>query len=83
MYLPRILESSIRESLKYNPATAVLGPRQCGKSTLVKELLKEKENTLYLDLERPSDLQKLHDPEWFLSTQTGKLICLDEIQRMP
>lgn len=83
MYLPRTLESSIRASLKYNPATAVLGPRQCGKSTLVKELLKEKEKTLYVDLERPSDLQKLHDPEWFLSTQTDKLICLDEIQRMP
>jgi predicted AAA+ superfamily ATPase len=83
MYLSRILEPSIKESLKYNPATAVLGPRQCGKSTLVKELLKEKEKTLYLDLERPSDLQKLQDPEWFLSTQTDKLICLDEIHRMP
>lgn len=83
MYLPRILETSITESLKYNPATAVLGPRQCGKSTLVKELLKDKEGTLYLDLERPSDLQKLQDPEWFLNTQTDKLICLDEIQRMP
>lgn len=83
MYLPRILETSITESLKYNPATAVLGPRQCGKSTLVKEILNDKGNTLYLDLERPSDLQKLEDPEWFLNTQTDKLICLDEIQRMP
>ena len=83
MYLPRILETSIKTSLKYNPATAVLGPRQCGKSTLVKELLNDKERTLYLDLERPSDLQKLQDPEWFLGTQTDKLICLDEIQRMP
>ncbi|MBV6654710.1 MAG: ATP-binding protein, partial [Mameliella sp.] len=83
MYLSRILEISITESLKYNPVTAVLGPRQCGKSTLVKELLKDKANTLYLDLERPSDLQKLQDPEWFLSTQTERLICLDEIQRMP
>ena len=83
MYLPRILETSISESLTYNPATAVLGPRQCGKSTLVKELLNDKERTLYLDLERPSDLQKLQDPEWFLGTQTDSLICLDEIQRMP
>lgn len=83
MYLPRFLELAIRESLQNNPATAVLGPRQCGKSTLVKQLLKGEKDALYLDLERPSDIQKLQDPEWFLGTQAGKLLCLDEIQRMP
>lgn len=82
-YLPRNLEHAIEESLLRNPATAVLGPRQCGKSTLVRRLLGQRENTLYLDLERPSDLSKLDDPEWFLSTQLGKLVCLDEIQRKP
>ncbi len=39
--------------------------------------------TLYLDLERPSDLEKLNDAEWFLSSQKNKLICIDEIQRKP
>lgn len=39
--------------------------------------------TLYLDLERPSDLEKLNDAEWFLSNQKDKLICIDEIQRKP
>jgi predicted AAA+ superfamily ATPase len=39
--------------------------------------------TLYLDLERPSDLQKLNEPEWFLTSQKDKLICIDEIQRKP
>ena len=36
-----------------------------------------------MDLEKPSDLQKLEDAEWFFTSQKGKLICLDEIQRKP
>ena len=39
-----------------------------------------KEN-IFLDLERPSDIKKLDDAEWFLGLQKNKLICLDEIQR--
>ncbi|MCD4698409.1 MAG: AAA family ATPase [Bacteroidales bacterium] len=38
---------------------------------------------VYLDLECPSDLQKLDNAEWFLSNHKNKLICLDEIQRKP
>lgn len=82
-YLKRKQEPVIKKSLKRNPVTAVLGPRQCGKSTLVKNLIRNYKNALYLDLERPSDLQKLDDAEWFLSSQSNKLICLDEIQRKP
>ena len=83
MYLSRINEDSVLKALKSNPVVAIIGPRQCGKSTLVKHLLKEYTNSIYLDLERPSDLQKLNDAEWFLTTQKGKLICIDEIQRKP
>ena len=83
MYYKRILEDAVIDSLKRNPVTAVIGPRQCGKSTLVKQLIQNRENALYLDLERPSDLQKLDDAEWFLKSQTGKIVCLDEIQRKP
>ena len=82
-YFPRNLTESIQLSLQHNPATAILGPRQCGKSTLVKHLLSNQDQTLYLDLERPSDLRKLEEPEWFLTTQLDKLVCLDEIQRKP
>lgn len=82
-YLPRTLEKTVETSLQHNPATAILGPRQCGKSTLVKHILEWKKNAIYLDLERPSDLRKLDNPEWFLSTQLDKLVCLDEIQRKP
>ena len=82
-YIPRIAEKYITDSLRRNPVTALLGPRQCGKSTLIKNLTRERDHLLYLDLERPSDLQKLDDAEWFLLSQSDKLICLDEIQRKP
>ncbi len=83
MYIPRILEETVFEALKNNPVVAITGPRQCGKSTLAKQIRKKYATSICLDLERPSDLLKLEDAEWFLSTQKGKLICIDEIQRMP
>lgn len=82
--LQRKLTSELVHSLNNFPVTAILGPRQCGKSTLAKHILSEPGfETLYLDLERPSDLQKLQDAEWFLARQKEKLVCLDEIQRKP
>lgn len=84
MYYNRKIEKEIISGINNNPVTAILGPRQCGKSTLAKHILKEiNKDTLFLDLERPADLQKLNDAEWFLSMQKGKLLCLDEIQRKP
>jgi len=91
-YFSRTIESSLFESLMHFPVTAVTGPRQCGKSTLVKQLFKGAigkhlsklfSGYIHLDLERPSDLGKLDDAEWFFGTQRGKLICIDEIQRKP
>lgn len=84
MFLPRINIQEIKEAIQNFPVTAVTGPRQCGKSTLVKHLIEnDYPDSLYLDLERPSDLEKLKNAEWFLSTQKDKLICIDEIQRKP
>lgn len=83
MYIHRFLEPSILKSIQHFPVTAVTGPRQCGKSTLVKHLLAAYPESIYLDLERPSDLRKLDDAEWFLTSQKDKLICIDEIQRYP
>lgn len=82
----RYLTKSLKHALNHFPVAAILGPRQCGKSTLARHLLSELNSdtdAIYLDLERPSDLQKLDDAEWFLSHQKGKLVCLDEIQRKP
>ncbi|NWH05810.1 ATP-binding protein [Desulfobacter latus] len=81
-YIPRFLAEKIRNKIKQMPAVSILGPRQCGKSTLAREILKSMTNTVYLDLERPSDVNKLRDPEAFFTLNRGKLICLDEIQRV-
>lgn len=83
MYLSRTLENDIWFSLENFPVTAVIGPRQCGKSTMVKQTVLNKLNSIYLDLERPSDLQKLEEAEWFFISQKNSLVCIDEIQRKP
>jgi len=82
-YIKRHLEPELRHSLQSFPVTALLGPRQCGKSTLARHVVSEIENTTYLDLEKPSDLRKLDDPEFFFHTQQQKLVCIDEIQIGP
>lgn len=83
MYIPRNIESEVRKGLASNPVTAITGPRQCGKSTLVRNLIRDRQDVIYLDLERPSDFRKLDEPEWFFTSQKDKLICIDEIQRKP
>ncbi|HWM90710.1 MAG TPA: ATP-binding protein [Thermoanaerobaculia bacterium] len=86
-YLPRKIQGQIEARLADFPVVAVLGPRQCGKTTLVRETVGSLPGVVYLDLERPSDLNKLRDPELFFSLQrsqgTASLFCLDEIQRIP
>jgi predicted AAA+ superfamily ATPase len=82
-FIRRKLTEDIRESLRHFPVVAVTGPRQCGKSTLIRYLLASKKELLYLDLERQSDLHKLNEAEWFFQSQKEKVICLDEIQRKP
>ena len=62
---------------------ALLGPRQCGKSTLAKKILSGFNRAAYLDLERPSDRAKLNDPESYFEANGNGLICLDEVQRVP
>jgi len=82
-YIDRSLADKIRVKLANFPAVAMLGPRQCGKSTLAHRLAREFPRTVYLDLERPSDLARLDDPEAFFTMNQGRLCCLDEIQRKP
>lgn len=82
-YVKRILEKELTASLREIPVVAVLGPRQCGKSTLIRRLAEKVKDPVFLDLERPSDLAKLSDPEFYLSRCRGRLVCIDEIQRRP
>lgn len=82
-YIKRTAHARIHDLLQDYPAVALLGPRQCGKTTLALELVKRNETSAYLDLERPSDRRKLDDPEAFFQLHKNRMICLDEVQRAP
>lgn len=82
-YLKRMITETVQKRLQTNPAVALLGARQVGKSTLAELILKGIPKSLYLDLERPTDLNKLTDPEAFFEQFKNHLIVLDEIQRIP
>lgn len=81
--ISRRILPNIEKALVQFPAVALLGPRQAGKTTLARSVGSSRVNSLYLDLERPSDLAKLADPELFLSRHVDQLVVLDEIQRQP
>jgi predicted AAA+ superfamily ATPase len=78
----RSLQKTLQQALERQPAVVLLGPRQVGKTTLAYQV-SEKQNSIYLDLESPEDLQKLSDPLLYLRTHESQLVILDEIQRVP
>ena len=63
-----------------SPIIALLGPRQCGKTTLARQFAATRESTLF-DLESEPDVRRLANPELALGGLDG-LVVLDEIQRM-
>lgn len=80
MYIQRALEPRLKKALAQFPACLITGPRQSGKSTLLKTSLSEYR---YITFDNPL-LRKtaLEDPELFLSTHPEPVI-LDEIQYAP
>ncbi|MEN8237044.1 MAG: ATP-binding protein [Pseudomonadota bacterium] len=75
----------IDKNFAVNPAVALLGPRQCGKTTLAEmyeKTLKGKTAVTRFDLENPRDLIRLQDPMLALENLDG-LIIIDEVQRRP
>lgn len=82
--IERILMTELLQQVDDMPAVAVLGPRQVGKTTLVKMVeSKVSRPVIYLDLESREDQTRLLDPELYFSEREDSLIVLDEIQRMP
>lgn len=66
-----------------SPAVALLGPRQCGKTTLARALAAAaQEPARFFDLEHPADEAALRNPLLVLEPLRG-LIVIDEVQRMP
>ncbi len=66
---------------RVHPIAALLGPRQCGKTTLAK-MIAEREQSTYFDLENPVDVRRLSAPLRTLEALSG-LVVIDEIQRQP
>ncbi len=81
--IERELQASVLVSLAQFPAVGLLGPRQVGKTTLAHSVARLCGKVVFLDLERPSDLAKLADPEIYLEMQSNALVVIDEVQRMP
>lgn len=81
--IQRNIESFVFQNLAVFPAVALLGPRQCGKSTLAKMLSAKLPSFLYLDLQNQADLNKLTDPVLFFEANETATICIDEIQLFP
>lgn len=82
--ITRKIAENIIEGLEIFPVVAILGPRQVGKTTLVKQMMANLEKpSIYLDLEYFADSNKLKEPDTFFTEHSDKTIILDEIQRMP
>jgi len=75
-----LLEGQLKASLNHFPITALVGPRQCGKTTLARLLDVVPGN--YFDLEDPLDEARLGNPREVLGALRG-VVVLDEFQRMP
>lgn len=73
----------IQSGFDVNPIVAILGPRQCGKTTLARTYIQSKNipSENYFDLEDPTDLLRLENPKTALSLLSG-LVVIDEIQRV-
>jgi len=73
--------SRLKSAIGRSPVTALLGPRQCGKTTLARQLADQQQSTFF-DIESLPDRRRLQNPELMLGSLTG-LVVLDEIQAMP
>ena len=83
MYLFRPeYEAEIRQTLAANPITAILGPRQCGKTTIAQKLAGETPSTFF-DLEDPDDFELLRNSAKQILSQQSGLVVIDEVQRLP
>ena len=86
MVIPRDSEAYVKKLAGIFPAVGIIGPRQVGKTTLVRELtdLGDGRESIYLDLEAPRDRARLErDAFAFLEERAGYRVVIDEVQVMP
>ncbi len=77
----RDLLRQVHSALRRSRVVALIGPRQCGKTTLAQQFL-DSDSPNYFDLEEPSSLARLDEPMVALRGLKG-LVVIDEVQRKP
>lgn len=77
---PQLLET-VRRALRRSRVVALVGPRQCGKTTLAREIVAPS-SVNYFDLEDPVSLARLAEPMTALAGLRG-VVVIDEVQRRP
>jgi len=75
------LRDRVQQAIRRNPVVALYGPRQCGKTTLARQIA-EAETAEYFDLEDPASQRRLSEPMLALRELRG-LVVIDEVQRQP
>jgi predicted AAA+ superfamily ATPase len=84
MITERYIGRQLKDLSFHFPVLCIIGPRQVGKTTLVREFMKNIEKkSVYLDLELPADADKLKDPEIFLNQNRDRCVVIDEVQHKP
>ena len=78
--LKRDLQRRIVDSLNNFPVIGLVGSRQVGKTTLAKEISGNLTDTIYIDLELPSDRTKIQNAELYFKENSDKLVIIDEVQ---
>ena len=79
--IPRLASDSVSRALARSPVVAIIGPRQCGKTTLARQLVAA-ESANYFDLEDPVSLARLDQPLTALRDLSG-IVVIDEVQHQP
>ena len=82
--LPRAITERLQMALRRFPVVGIVGPRQVGKTTLVREqLFVGRADVRFLDLENPRDRRLLDEPYDYLESLSGLTVVIDEVQLMP
>ena len=80
--IQRRAADEVRDALRWQPAAALVGPRQVGKTTLAQQIGQETDS-VYFDLEDPDEREKLREARMFFDRHEDRLVILDEIHRAP
>ena len=83
LLIREIFKEEIKESISFNPVTAILGPRQCGKTTIARLIAEDFSQSTFFDLEDPADFELFKAAPKSLLTRYEGLIVIDEIQLIP